>query len=83
MDKAATVAIRARAQGFIVLITQGFGMLIGALISGKLYNVLVNTQESNIHIQWQKYWAIPFVAAAIIMLIFAVFFKDEVKQSEN
>jgi nucleoside transporter len=37
VDKAANPAIRGQAQGFLVLLTQGLGMLIGAQAFGKLF----------------------------------------------
>src|SRR5690606_40232765 len=38
VDKKSTPAIRGQAQGFLVLITYGVGMLIGAQIAGNVYN---------------------------------------------
>ncbi len=38
VDKAASKTIRGQAQGFLVLVTQGLGMLIGAQLIGRLVN---------------------------------------------
>ncbi len=37
VDKKAPVAIRGQAQGFLVLVTLGLGMFIGAIVAGKLF----------------------------------------------
>ena len=38
VDKKSTPAIRGQAQGFLVLVTYGVGMLIGAQVAGNVYN---------------------------------------------
>src|SRR5215211_6628565 len=38
VDKKSTAAIRGQAQGFLVLVTYGVGMLIGAQVAGSVYN---------------------------------------------
>src|SRR5437762_1088690 len=38
VDKKSTPAIRGQAQGFLVLVTYGVGMLIGAQIAGNVYD---------------------------------------------
>ncbi len=45
VDNKATQKIRGQAQGFLVLITQGLGMLIGAQIIGRLVNM--NTEPAH------------------------------------
>ncbi len=45
VDKKASAKIRGQAQGFLVLITQGLGMLIGAQLIGRLVNA--NTAENH------------------------------------
>ncbi|QDU38158.1 Putative nucleoside transporter YegT [Maioricimonas rarisocia] len=78
VDKKATSAIRGQAQGFLVLVTQGLGMLIGAQISGALFNSIVTAEGAEALPQWKDFWWIPCVAAGVIFLVFGALFRDEV-----
>ncbi|MBM3492769.1 MAG: MFS transporter, partial [Armatimonadetes bacterium] len=72
VDQVASPKIRGQAQGFLVLVTQGIGMLIGAQVAGKI--VAANTTGDTV--QWFSVWLIPCVAAGVIMLIFAAMFRS-------
>ena len=74
VDKISTPAIRGQAQGFLVLMTYGIGMLIGALISGWIHNGMITADGGMA--QWQNFWAIPAVIAGVILVVFALFFKN-------
>jgi len=81
IDKKAAKDIRAQAQGFVVLATYGLGMLIGTQIAGYLFNGMIDPTSPNVLSQWQSFWYIPAALAAIVMVFFAVMFKDtEVEQ---
>ena len=54
-DKKATTDIRAQAQGFLVLVTQGLGMLIGAQVSGYLFNHIVKGEGQALMQNWQRH----------------------------
>jgi nucleoside transporter len=77
VDKKAVKEIRAQAQGFVVLATYGLGMLIGAQAAGYLFNGMVDLTSPDAFIQWQKFWYIPAALAAVVMIFFAVMFKDK------
>lgn len=79
VDQKAGAAIRAQAQGFLVLATQGVGMLFGALISGKLFNAIVTGEGAEKLKNWQDFWVYPTVAAFVIMVVFMILFKDDPK----
>ncbi len=72
VDQVASVKIRGQAQGFLVLVTQGVGMLIGAQVAGSI----VAANKVNSVVQWFSVWLIPCIAAGVIMLIFAALFRD-------
>jgi MFS family permease len=74
VDKISTPAIRGQAQGFLVLMTYGIGMLIGALISGWIHNGMITVDGGMA--QWQNFWAIPAVIAGVILVAFTLFFKN-------
>ncbi len=79
VDKSSTREIRGQAQGFLVLMTYGVGMFIGAQVSGWLYNGIVTSTGPDAASQWQTFWSIPAALAAIIMIVFGLFFKNTTK----
>lgn len=83
VDKKSTPEIRGQAQGFLVLITYGIGMLIGAQISGMVYNLFLRDTATLTPLQWQDFWYIPAGFAAVVLVFFALFFQDEIKKSER
>jgi len=78
-DKKATKQIRAQAQGFLVLVTQGLGMLIGAQVCGALFGNIVKGEGAALLQNWQKFWLIPCIAAGAIMVLFFLLFRDDTK----
>ncbi len=80
VDKKSTDKIRGQAQGFLVLITYGVGMLIGAQIAGMVYNSFLGTETALSAEQWKQFWLLPAGFAAFVLVLFAVLFKDDSKQ---
>lgn len=76
VDKISTREIRGQAQGFLVLMTYGAGMFLGAQISGWLHNGIVTSSGPAAAPQWQIFWTIPALLAAVIMLVFGLFFRN-------
>ncbi|HKL19254.1 MAG TPA: MFS transporter [Halalkalibaculum sp.] len=83
VDKKSTPAVRGQAQGLIVLITYGVGMLIGAQLAGQLYNSFLGTAEALTLSQWYDFWWVPAIFAAVVMVIFIIFFDDRVIDDEE
>jgi nucleoside transporter len=81
VDKKSTPAIRGQAQGLLVLITLGLGMLIGAQVSGWLNNAFKDGAEVLSAAAWQSFWWVPAAFAGAIMLFFLFAFKDDVDSS--
>jgi nucleoside transporter len=125
-DKRADVRVRSQAQGFLVLITQGVGMLIGQQVGQRLFKVIVTAPcpavpaefnemtlgqtlaaigaklqsavspeqmasltklqhdllawQSAVLPQWQRFWIIPCIAAAVVLVLFALFFRNPVSK---
>lgn len=77
VDKAAPARIRGQAQGFLVLITQGLGLGIGAQVIGRI--VASNTGVDGVK-DWQMIWLIPCVMAGAIALIFLLLFHEKNKR---
>jgi nucleoside transporter len=82
VDKKATPAIRGQAQGFLVFVTYGVGMLIGAQVAGNVYNSFLAGEPQLTLQQWQSFWWIPAAFAAAIMVFFAIAFRDRVAQRD-
>ncbi len=83
VDKKSTAAIRGQAQGLFVLVTYGVGMLIGAQVAGNIYNAFLDGAERLSLIEWQQFWLIPAVFAAVVMVGFGLLFNDRVKVEER
>jgi nucleoside transporter len=81
VDKKSTPAIRGQAQGMLVLVTYGLGMLIGAQAAGRLFNTFLGDAGALTLGQWQQFWFVPAAFAAVIMVGFALLFNDRVDQS--
>ncbi len=78
VDKKSTPAIRGQAQGMLVLVTYGLGMLIGAQAAGNLFNAFLGGADTLTLGQWRQFWFIPAAFAAVIMVGFALLFNDRV-----
>jgi len=72
VDKRATPAIRASAQGFLAFITQGAGLFIGAWLAGRVVNNY--TAPDGVH-DWNGIWLVPAAIAGVILIAFAVLFR--------
>jgi nucleoside transporter len=79
VDKKATKEIRHQAQGFLVLVTQGLGLGIGAKIIAA--HVAMNstpnpTPPPATLADWRTVWLYPCYFAAGVMAVFFLFFWD-------
>ncbi len=81
VDKKSTPAIRGQAQGMLVLVTYGLGMLIGAQAAGNLFNRFLGDADALNLGQWQQFWFVPAAFAVMIMIGFALLFNDRVDKS--
>jgi len=81
VDKKSSPAIRGQAQGFLVLVTYGVGMLIGGLIAGKVYNGFKGAATDLTLAQWAKFWPLPAAFAGVVMVLFAIFFRPQTQES--
>lgn len=78
VDKKSTAAIRGQAQGFLVFVTYGVGMLIGAQVAGNVYNRFLDGGTALSLEQWQSFWWIPAIFALVVLAFFALTFNDRV-----
>jgi nucleoside transporter len=75
VDKRSTPAVRGQAQGFLVLVTYGVGMLIGAQVAGNVYNRLLGSATSLTLQRWPSFWILPAGFAVIVMVLFGLTFR--------
>jgi hypothetical protein len=78
VDKKSTAAIRGQAQGMLVLVTYGLGMLIGAQAAGNLFTTFLGEADALTLGQWRQFWFVPAAFAAVVMVGFALLFNDRV-----
>ena len=71
-DQRAGEKIRSSAQGMITLATYGAGMLVGFWLAGLIAD---QYKTANGH-DWSAIWMVPAIIAAIILILFLLFFKD-------
>lgn len=73
-DSKAGEKYKSAAQGLITLATYGIGMLVGFWVSGLITDayVLENTGHD-----WGSIWLYPAGFAFIVLIFFALFFKNE------
>jgi len=76
VDKKSSPAVRGQAQGLLVLVTYGVGMLIGAQIAGRVYNSFLGEATALTPQQWQSFWWIPSGFALAVLVLFALIFRD-------
>ena len=75
VDKRSTPAIRGQAQGFLVLMTYGLGMFIGAQVAGRVYNSILGGATSLTLQQWPSFWWLPAGFAAVVLVLFTLLFR--------
>jgi nucleoside transporter len=73
-DRLAGERFKSAAQGFITLATYGIGMLMGYYISGPIVD---HWQISPTSHNWQTIWLIPAGIAAVVLVVFLIFFSDK------
>ncbi|MEM9998685.1 MAG: MFS transporter [Bacteroidota bacterium] len=78
VEKKSTPRVRGQAQGLLVLVTYGVGMLIGAQVAGELYNSFLDGREALPLAEWPGFWWIPAGLAAVILVLFVALFNDRV-----
>lgn len=76
VDMKASDKIKGQAQGLIVLITYGVGMLIGAQIAGQVYNLFLGEQARLTPDQWVQFWWVPAIFSLAVFLFFILTFND-------
>ena len=79
VEKKAPEQIRNQAQGFLVLVTQGLGLGIGAKLFMGHY--LMNSPDGVS--DWGTIWQYPAIFAFAVAVIFIVLFRDDTSTDDT
>lgn len=66
--------VKSAAQGLITLATYGIGMLIGFKVAGTITDLYLASENNH---NWQHIWLFPAAFAVVVMILFAILFKEE------
>ena len=77
IDRKASSALRAAAQGLITFLTYGVGMFVGSWLSGAI--VQHYTLRDGGH-AWRAIWTFSALTAAVVLLLFAFTFNDRERE---
>ncbi|MET0168474.1 MAG: MFS transporter, partial [Vicinamibacterales bacterium] len=80
VDQRAPADLRAAAQGLIAFVTLGVGMFIGSLISGRVVDAFLISADPPVH-AWDRIWMVPAAGAAVVLVLFALFFRSKEETS--
>ena len=69
------------AQGLLVLVTYGVGMLIGAQVAGAVYNSFLAGRDALPLAEWTQFWWIPAAFAGAVLVLFVLLFNDRVDRT--
>ena len=76
VDKRAPSNLRNSAQGLITFATYGVGFYIGSITSGKILDMFQLGENAH---NWESIWLVPAGFSMLVLIFFALFFKDKVK----
>jgi nucleoside transporter len=77
IDKKAPDELKAQAQGFIFLMTFGVGLLFGNIIDGGIISIYKNSSGGLNIYDWDSIWGFTTLFSVLLLLAFALFFKDD------
>lgn len=75
-DEKAGAGIKSQAQALISLATYGIGMFLGSVIAGKVNSHYTSVSGAERHTDWTAVWNVPAGIAAIVLVLFLIFFHD-------
>lgn len=80
VDRKCPSTVRGQAQGLLVLVTQGLGMLVGNQVFPRVvaaYTTKVGDAEA---VDWKMVWLLPSGAALLILVGFVLAFKNDLSR---
>jgi nucleoside transporter len=77
VDKKSSPKVRGQAQGFLVFVTYGLGMFIGAQVAGALFNGFLGEADALTMAGWHNFWLVPAGFALVVLLLFLAMFRND------
>jgi nucleoside transporter len=77
-DQEAPAHLRSTAQGFITVVTYGFGMLVGSFLSGYALDYFTTASGGAAVRDWHSFWISSAAMSAVIGLLVLFFFRSRV-----
>ena len=74
-DEVAGPNVRAAAQGFLNLVTNGVGYFVGAWISGSVVNRYAATNAGVMSHNWLQVWQVAAIGAVAVFAVFLLLFR--------
>lgn len=78
-DQEAPPHLRNAAQGFIVFLTYGVGMLVGSLLSGSAVDYFTHTEAGKVVRDWHSFWLSSSGMAAVILVMIVLTFRTNAR----
>jgi len=75
-DQEAPAHLRSTAQGFITVVTYGFGMLVGSFLSGYALDYFSSDTGATVTRNWPSFWLSSAAMSAAIGLLVLLFFRS-------
>ncbi len=76
VEQCAPPRVRASAQGLFLLLTSGFGSLLGGLAAGRVVQALTHAGPGGLLVHdWQWIWLVPAAGALAVLVLFASAFR--------
>ena len=83
VDQKAPSALRSAAQGLMTFLTYGIGMFVGSLFCGRVVEIYKTTgPDGAVGHNWRSIWMVPAAAAAVVLVFFALGFRDKETDSQ-
>lgn len=83
VDLKSSDKIRGQAQGLLVFLTYGVGMLIGAQISGYTFNYFLEDASTLTLDQWYNFWWVPAIIATFVLIFFVTLFNEKILDEQT
>jgi hypothetical protein len=74
-DEVAGPKVRAAAQGFLNLVTNGVGYFVGASVSGSVVNRYASSTAGAATHDWLQVWQVAAIGAVAVFAVFLLLFR--------
>ncbi|GAA0499083.1 MFS transporter [Tatumella terrea] len=82
VDRKAPPEIKAQAQSLRFIVSNGAGLLFASTLCGQVFNNTVTEQGPQSLPQWENFWLFSAIIAGIVVVLFRIFFKDDLSGKE-